>query len=450
MKAIILAAGEGKRMNSKLPKVLHEILEKTIIDYVIDSVQMADVKAVCMVLGHKKDEIQSSLAKYDLTFATQEKQLGTGHAVMMAGDFISEESSILVLNGDTPLIKPQTLKDLIRTHEANKNAITVVSANMEDPRGYGRIVNKNGKIVIVEEKDASEEEKKITEVNTGLMCLHGSALKKALTQLKADNAQKEYYLTDTLELIQNEGEKAEVFLAEDSGDFLGINTKVQLHEASRVMQKRINEKHMLQGVTIIDSQTTYISDSVKIGQDTVIYPNTFIKGETVIGENCNIGQNCNLDNMIIGDFVEIISSTALDSHIGKNSHIGPYAYIRPNSHLGENVKIGDFVEVKNSTIGDGTKASHLTYIGDAEVGKCVNFGCGTVTVNYDGRKKNKTYVKDNAFIGCNTNLIAPVTLEEYAYTGAGSTITDNVPSQALGIARATQDNKLGWVKNKKS
>ena len=443
MKAIILAAGEGKRMNSNLPKVLHEILEKPIINYVIDSVESAGIQGICVVLGHKREEIRTSL-QGEFAFATQEEQLGTGHAVMMANDFISDEGNVIVLNGDTPLIQPETLKTLIQTHATNQNDITVVSTHMQNPKGYGRIVHKNGKILIVEEKDATEDEKKIQEVNTGLMCFRAATLKAALSKLKADNAQQEYYLTDTLEIIQNENKKAEVFFANDSDDFFGINTKVQLHEATRIMQKRINEKHMLNGVTIIDSASTYITASVKIGKDTIIYPNTFIKGSTVIGENCNIGVNCHLNNMIISEGVSIVSSTATDSDIGKNTHIGPYAYIRPNSHIAENVKIGDFVEIKNATIGPGTKANHLTYIGDAIVGSDVNFGCGTITVNYDGKHKHKTHIESNTFIGCNTNLVAPVVVGESAYIAAGSTVTQDIPKKSFAIARSRQVNKINW------
>ena len=446
-KAVILAAGFGTRMKSKHPKVIHDILGRPLVSCVIQAAQEAGVDEICVVVGHASDDVKAAI-KEDVTYVMQEDQLGTGHAVMMADAFIEEEGKTLVLFGDTPLITSDTLKALLDTTEANNNAVTVLSTVVDQPHGYGRIVRKDGEFYkSVEHKDATEEERQVTEINSGMYCFDSKALKDSLGQLTNDNSQGEYYLPDVLPIIMKDGGKVQALITENSDEILGINTKVQLAEAQLILQRRINEQHMLNGVTMIHPDQTYISYEAVIGQDVVVYPNTFIEGKSVIGADSIIGPNSRVVDSSIGDNTKVEQSTVLQSTIGNETLVGPYAYIRPNSVIGDHIKIGDFVEVKNAVIGDGTKISHLTYVGDADVGKNVNFGCGTVVVNYDGKKKHRTTIEDGAFIGCNTNLVSPVVVHEKAYTAAGSTITKDVPGEALAIARSRQTNIEDWVKN---
>lgn len=445
LKAIIIAAGEGTRMKSKTHKVLHDILGKPVLAYEIDTLKECGVSDIIGVIGSQAEKIRETFP--ELTFAMQEERLGTGHAVMMAKDFIGDEGDVLVLYGDTPLITPDCIKNLYARHKETQSHMTLTSVHVENPFGYGRIIRKNnGFEKIVEQKDTTPEEAAVNEINVGLYCFNAKALQLALSKLQNNNTQKEYYLTDSAEILLQEGCNVSVFVGENPDEFYGINTKVQLAEAAKIMQKRINENHMLNGVTIINPENTYIGPNVTIGCDTVIYPGTSIMGNTAIGEDTVIGYHCKIEDCKIGNNCAIEMSTLMGSEICNNVKIGPYAYIRPESVLMDGAKIGDFVEIKKAVIGEGTKANHLTYIGDAEIGKNVNFGCGTVVVNYDGKRKTKTVVCDNTFIGCNTNLISPVTVHEGAYVAAGSTITDDVPENNLAIARARQVNKSGWKK----
>lgn len=449
LKTIILAAGEGTRMKSKKPKVLHKIFDKSIIKYIIDTAKKSNSDEICVVIGHKSDEVKEEIEKENIKIAIQSERKGTGHAVMQAMDFIEDDKDILILYGDTPLITSDTLNNLLDCHRKNSEiGVSFISAIVDNPSGYGRIIRDkdNNFLKIVEDKDANDEEKAIKEINTGIYLFKGKDLRYALNNLKNDNIQSEYYLTDCLELILKSGKKVSSTVVDGINEFLGVNSREQLADATRKLQERINKKHMENGVTIIDTKNTYISSDAEIGMDTIIYPGCVIEGKTVIGENCSIGPNSQITNMIIHDNVKFQSSTGIDSEIGSNTNVGPYAYIRPNSTIGENVKIGDFVEVKNSVIGDNTKVSHLTYIGDADVGKRINFGCGTVIVNYDGKKKHRTIIEDDVFIGCNTNLVAPVTVKKGSYIAAGSTITKNVPEDVLAIARARQQIIEGWTK----
>jgi len=447
VKAIVLAAGNGTRMKSKLPKCMHKILGRTMLNIVLDNLKESGTNEIIVVTGHGEEQIRASVSA-DVQFVHQDEQLGTGHAVMTASKYIGEDDDILVLYGDTPLITPESVIQLNNVHMREGNAITVVSTRIGDPLGYGRIVRPsldNRLLRIIEQKDLTDGEGFINEINTGVYFFKGRALLAALPLIQPHNAAKEYYLTDTLEIIQKLGLKAGVAVAPDSSEFIGINNRVQLAQAGDVLKQRINERLMLNGVTIVDPNTTWISPDVVIGIDTIIYPGVTLE-KTRIGENCVIGPNSRIINSVVSDNTEIDSSVVIDSYIGEHTQVGPFAYMRPNSKVGAHCKIGDFVEVKNSNIGDHTKASHLTYIGDSDVGSHINFGCGTVTVNYDGRKKYRTVIEDNAFIGCNTNLIAPVTVKAGAYTAAGSTITEDVPEKALGIARARQVNKVGWIR----
>jgi bifunctional UDP-N-acetylglucosamine pyrophosphorylase/glucosamine-1-phosphate N-acetyltransferase len=351
--------------------------------------------------------------------------------------------------GDAPLITGETISKVFEYHKSNGCSVTVLTADAPDPFGLGRIVrNAEGDIEkIVEHKDASEEEKAIREVNSANYCFEIDDLLSALDKLNNNNAQGEYYLTDTIEIIKKSGKKVGAFKTSFT-EFMAVNSKMQLLEANDAMRKRILAKHMNDGVIIMDINSTFIDADVKIGMDTIVYPGSIVEGDSIIGEDCIIGPNSRIVDSKIGNCVEVQSSVVLSSEIKELTKVGPFAYVRPESIIGKNVKIGDFVEIKKSSIGDGTKVSHLTYIGDAEVGCGCNFGCGTVFVNYDGTNKFKTIVGDNAFIGCNTNLVAPVKVGDNAYIAAGSTITDDVPEKALAIARARQVNKEGWVEKK--
>jgi len=448
LKAIILAAGEGTRMKSKMSKVLHKVMNKAMVQRVVDVAKKSGANELAVIVGYKAEKVKENISAEGIKFFVQQQQLGTGHAVMQAIDFINDKDDYIILYGDTPLIREETLKNLIEFHEKNNNGVSIISAIVEDSAGYGHIIRDNNSNFLknVEYKDCTEEEKDVKEINTGIYCYKGSSLKKALGNLKNDNIQGEYYLPDTLEIILKSGEKVDAMTKGDVSEFFGVNSRAQLAIAEEILRKRINLQHMENGVTIINPEQTYIADDVTIERDTIIYPSTFLEGNTAIGEDCEIGPNCRLTNVKVGIGTKIQFSTAMDSSIGNNTVVGPYAYIRPESQIGDNVKVGDFVEVKNSVIGDGTKISHLTYVGDSDVGKRVNFGCGTVTVNYDGKNKFRTTIKDDVFIGCNANLVAPVTLEKESYVGAGSTITKDVPEKALGIARNRQENLNGWSK----
>lgn len=448
LKAIILAAGAGTRMKSKIPKVLHKVCGKTMLGHVIDVASETNVEESIAVVGHGADKVKESLSP-DVKTVMQFERLGTGHAVMMAEEYI-EDGTVLVLSGDGPLITEETLNKIMENHKKQDFKATVLTTDLENPKGYGRIIrDSKGQLEkIVEEKDATEEEKAIREINSGIYCFDGKALKEALPKLTSDNSQKEYYLTDVLYILRNMGLKVGVYKTENYEEIMAVNSRVQLAEVEAIMRRRIAKKHMENGVTIINPDHTYIENNVTIGPDTIIYPGATLTGNTIIGENVIIGENSRIENSNIANGVEVKSSTIVNSIVDKNTKIGPYAYLRPNSKIGENVKIGDFVEVKNSTIGDNSKASHLSYIGDATIGSNVNVGCGVVFVNYDGKNKNRTIVEDNVFVGSNSNLIAPVTIRENAYIACGSTITDQVPKESLAIARARQANKEGWVKKK--
>jgi len=339
---------------------------------------------------------------------------------------------------------------LMEYHEKNDYAASVLTAIFNNPKGLGRIVrNEEGTIEnIIEEKDASEEVKRITEINTGIFCFKGKLLNEALNKIDTNNSQNEYYLTDTIKVLSKDGYKIGGYILEDESDIKAVNDRVQLYEVNKIMQQRINKRHMLNGVTLIDPDSTYIDDSVQIKNDTVIYPNVILEQGTKIGTGCTIGPNTRIINSTLMDNVNVDNSKVIDSFIDDETTVGPFAYLRPGTKLGKNVKIGDFVEVKKSTIGDNSKSSHLSYIGDAEIGKDVNIGCGVVFVNYDGKTKNKTIVEDGAFVGSNSNLVAPITVHEGGYVACGSTITDDVGAYDLAIARARQVNKAGLGKNR--
>lgn len=449
--SVILAAGMGTRMKSKMPKVLHKVCGKPLSKWVIDASKAAGADKVCAVVGHKAETVKEVLGDV-CEFALQAEQKGTGHAVMQAIDVIKNSNGeVVILNGDTPLITAETINKAIEYHKNNGNQATVITAILDDATGYGRIVRDNdGSVLkIVEQKDASEEEKKINEVNSGMYVFDAQSLVYALDKITPNNAQGEYYLTDTLEILLSAGKKIGGYAISDNDEIRGINDRVQLNEAEKIMQKRINEYHMRNGVTMRNPESVYIEDGVEIGNDTEICQNVTIKSGTKIGSDCVIGSGSMLDRAVIHDGVDVLSSVILESEVDEGTHVGPFAYIRPNCHVGKEVKVGDFVELKNSNIDDGTKISHLTYIGDSDVGKRVNFGCGTVTCNYDGKKKYRTTIGDDCFVGCNTNFVSPINVGDGVYIAAGSTITEDIPENSLSIARARQVNKEGWKDKRK-
>ncbi|MDC2867486.1 MULTISPECIES: bifunctional UDP-N-acetylglucosamine diphosphorylase/glucosamine-1-phosphate N-acetyltransferase GlmU [unclassified Bacillus (in: firmicutes)] len=445
--AVILAAGKGTRMKSSLYKVLHPVCGKPMVQHVVDQVSQLEVQKLVTVVGHGAEKVQDQLGSAS-EFALQTEQLGTAHAVMQAADALgNEEGTTLVICGDTPLITAKTMEALLKQHEEAGAKATVLTAYIQEPAGYGRIVrNENGHVEkIVEHKDANEVERAIKEINTGTYCFDNKALFASLSKVSNENVQGEYYLPDVIEILKNEGHIVSAYQTEHFDETLGVNDRVALSQAEDIMKKRINHQHMINGVTIIDPNNTYISVDAKIGNDTVIYPGTIIEGYTVIGSNCEVGPHTVIRDSEVGDNTTIRQSTVHDSKIGIDVAIGPFAHIRPQSVIGNEVRVGNFVEIKKTVFGNRSKASHLSYIGDAEVGEDVNLGCGSITVNYDGKNKFKTVIGDGVFIGCNSNLVAPVTVEDGAYVAAGSTITEDVPAKALSIARTRQINKEDYV-----
>lgn len=445
--AIILAAGQGTRMKSKLYKVLHPVCGKPMVQHVVEQVSQLGLQEAVTIVGHGAELVKKQLGEQS-KFALQAEQLGTAHAVAQAASLLEQETgTTLVICGDTPLITAETMEALLQHHEEMGAKATVLTAYIEDPTGYGRIVRNDKGYVekIVEHKDASADERRIREINTGTYCFDNQALFESLKKVSNENVQGEYYLPDVIEILKKEGSIVSAYQTDRFEETLGVNDRIALSQAEDIMKKRINRKHMMNGVTLIDPNNTYISSDAVIGNDTIIYPGTVIEGETTIGSDCVIGPHTTLKDSEVGNGTAIRQSTVHNSRIGNDVAIGPFAHIRPDSVIGNDVRVGNFVEIKKSIFGDGSKASHLSYIGDAEVGVDVNLGCGSITVNYDGENKFKTVIGDGAFIGCNSNLVAPVTVGEGAYVAAGSTITDNVPAKALSIARARQVNKQDYV-----
>jgi len=448
--AVVLAAGQGTRMKSKLYKVLHPVCGKSMVAHVVDNIIDLGTSRVVTIVGHGAEKVEEALGSKS-EYALQEEQLGTAHAVQQAEGLIGDlDGTTLVVCGDTPLIRPETMTSLIEHHKRTKSKATILTSITDEPTGYGRIIRdeSGGVRRIVEQKDATQEERLVTEINTGTYCFDNRVLFETLKKVKNDNAQGEYYLPDVIGILQAEGELISAYITEDFSETLGINDRVVLSEAEHVMRRRIAIKHMQNGVTIVNPENTYISVDAEIGQDTVLEPGTMIEGNTIIGENCIIGPNSQLINSVIGDRTAVHSSVVRMSKIGQDTSVGPFAHIRPDSNLGNHVKVGNFVEVKKSNVGEGSKISHLSYIGDAELGSRVNVGCGTITVNYDGVNKHLTKIEDDTFIGCNANLIAPVTVGKGSYVAAGSTITESVPENSLAIGRTRQQNKVDYVKNK--
>ena len=438
--AVILAAGKGVRMRSQLPKVVHQVAGQAMVVHVAAAVRQAGIERQILVVGHGRQAVEALFPPGAVEFVVQAEQLGTGHALQQARAKISGDDTILVLAGDTPLLQSATLKALIAGHQRSGAAATVLSTQVDDPFGYGRIVRDGQGLfqAIVEEKDASPDQRKITEINSGMYCFQVQPALAALDGIGSQNAQGEYYLTEILPLLTRQGHRVEVLQLEAREDIYGINDRVQLAQAEAILRRRKNEELMRSGVTIKDPGATYIDSQVEIGPDTIIYPGTIIEGETCIGEACEIGPGTHISSSSIGNKVVIENSRIKEAQIGDECTIGPFAYLRPQAVLHRRVKVGDFVEIKKSTLGEGSKAPHLSYIGDAQVGKGVNIGAGTITCNYDGTNKFQTILEDGVFIGSNTNLVAPITVGAHSVTGAGSTLSRDVPAETIAVERAEQ------------
>lgn len=452
--AIVLAAGEGTRMKSDKPKVVHKVLDKPLIRWVVDAAQDAGISHIVSVLGHKSEQVLP-LVQDDTTVVYQEQRLGTADAVAVCESSMQgKQGSLVVLTGDSPLITAETITSLIETRETLDAAVVVLTMEMQDPFGYGRIVrNTTGGIErIVEEKDCFEEQARITECNSGFYCFDIQTLFDGLKRIKNDNAQGEYYLTDIIEICNEEGKLVAAVKAEDSTECLGVNSRSQLAEATKLMQIRINERHMTSGVTMVDPSLVWIGPDVCIEPDTEILPMTFLYGSTSLGTGSIVGPNSRLTDTIVGKNCVIDETIAVEAKIEDDVTCGPRAYLRPETLLCCGSKAGTHVEIKKSIVGKGSKVPHLSYIGDATIGEDVNIGAGSITCNYDGSSKHKTVVKDGAFIGSDTMLVAPVTIGEGATVGAGSAITKDVSAGALGIERSQQREISDWEarKSKKS
>jgi bifunctional UDP-N-acetylglucosamine pyrophosphorylase/glucosamine-1-phosphate N-acetyltransferase len=433
-------------MKSGQPKVLHKLAGLPVIQHVIAALQEASINNIIVVLGYQGELVEKILPE-TCRVAYQHEQLGTGHALMQVLPELERFAGgdCLVVCGDTPLLRAETLRLLYEKHRHSGAKATVLTALFPDPQGYGRIVRGPAGIErIVEEKDAALQEKEIKEINTGTYCFDVNSLKDRLTRLSAANAQGEYYLTDIVKMLVLEKEKIETVLLEDHLEAVGINNRVQLAEAGQILRRRILTGHMLRGVTVIDPEHTYVDAGVTIGQDTVLYPGVFLEGKTQVGKNCEIGPHTRITDSIIADNVSVTYSCLLEARVASGCAIGPFSFLRPGSVLAENVKIGDFVEVKKSIVGAGSKIPHLSYVGDSTLGENVNIGAGTITCNYDGFAKHPTVIGDGAFVGSNTNLVAPITVGPGAYIGAGSTVTRDIPGGALAVARGKQRNIENW------
>lgn len=447
LKTLILAAGKGTRMKSDMPKVIHKVNGVPMITKIIDTLSGLNPEENILILGHKKEEVLKVVGE-NCDYVLQTEQLGTGHAVIQAKEKLEDyDGDVMILCGDTPLLRESTLKSLYEYHKESGAVTTILTSIYENPFGYGRIVKEDGLVkAIVEEKEASEEIKKIKEVNAGVYCFNSKELFKALDKIDNNNEKGEYYLTDVIGIQVSENKKVQSFILEDKMEILGVNSKVELAQAGKVLRDRKNRELMEEGVILIDPETTYVEESVKVGRDTVLYPGVVLQGKTVIGENCEIIGNSRIIDSVLGNNIRVESSVIEESILEDGVTMGPFAHIRPKSLLKEKVHIGNFVEVKKSTLEKGVKAGHLTYLGDAQVGENTNIGAGTITCNYDGVNKFKTVIGKDAFIGSDSMLVAPVNIGEKALIGAGSVITKDVPSNSLAVSRSKQIIKTDWRK----
>lgn len=450
---LVLAAGKGTRFKSKLIKLLHPLIGKPMLSWVLESVSGLNPEKIGMVVGFQKKEVKKEINSQKVEFINQKKQLGTAHAVKSAKNFIKNhlDKDILIMNGDLPLIRTHTLKPLVEQHKKEKNELTFMSAEMDNPTGFGRLVHgKKGKISIVEEGEATAKEKKIKEVNVGIYVFKSEALLEILPKIKNKNKKKEYYLTDTVEILSKEGGKVGVYKTEKVGEVVGVNDRYEMALAAKELCLRKIKNLSDEGVTFYDPKTTWVDAEVKVGCDTVIYPSVVLEGKTVIGKECAIYPSVHIIDSQIGDRVKILNSTLIEESLIEDSvQIGPSAHLRPETVLKKGSKIGNFVEMKKTVFGKKSKAGHLTYLGDSVVGKEVNIGAGTITCNYDGVKKHKTIIEDGAFIGSGVELVAPVKIGKNAYIGAGSTITKDVTPYSLAVERGPQKQRKVWAKSKR-
>ncbi|MFZ2490036.1 MAG: bifunctional UDP-N-acetylglucosamine diphosphorylase/glucosamine-1-phosphate N-acetyltransferase GlmU [Thermoanaerobaculia bacterium] len=451
IEVVILAAGLGTRMKSATIKILHRAAGRPIIDYVLDLASDVCSRPPVLVVGHQRDAVQKSVGER-ARYAVQDQQLGTGHAVLQAAALLEKEDlrgrRVLILSGDVPLTRKETLRQLVEEHESAGNALTLLTMRLPDPAMYGRIVRgEDGDVLrIVEAKDASDEERRIDEVNAGIYLFDAEHLFENLRSLSNDNSQGEYYLTDLLATVRSAGHRVGALIVSDPVEALGVNSRAELALVEDEIQRRVVTRLMAEGVTFRNPSTVVIDSTVSIGQDTVVYPFVTLEGLTRIGEGCVIEPGVHLVNVTVGDDVHLKTGTvAEDAIIADDATVGPYAHLRPGTHLGRHVKVGNFVETKKAVFGEGSKASHLSYIGDAEIGADVNIGAGTITCNYDGVNKHKTVLEDGVFIGSDTQLVAPVRIGKGAYVGAGSTITKDVPADALALSRVPQKIVEGWA-----
>jgi len=450
---VVLAAGKGTRMKSAVPKVLHDAAGLSLIERVLRTTAPLEPASIIVVVGYQASQIQEALGKrLGLAFALQEPQLGTGHALLQAEPMLADARGTLVLlSGDVPLLRPETVERLIRTHEERAAAATILTAVLSDADGYGRVVRSAGEIAsIVEHKDASPAEREIREINSGIYAFDLAPLFAALRTIGSSNAQREYYLPDLVKIYRGRGLKVETVRLDDPREILGVNSRKELADVATILRSEKNDELMAAGVTLVDPATAYIDPDVTIGPDTIIHPGVFLEGKTTIGSRCEIHSGVRLVNSSVDDGAILHNfCVIIDSHVGKGAQLGPFAHLRPQSHVGEEAKVGNFVELKKTVLGRGSKASHLTYLGDTTVGAKVNIGAGTITCNYDGTTKNPTVIEDGAFIGSDSQLIAPVRIGKDAYVAAGSSITEDVPAEALAIGRGKQVNKPGWTKSRR-
>lgn len=449
--AVILAAGEGTRMKSDTPKVMHKVCGVPMLEHVIRASRDAGASKIVVVVGKHRDVITEAFRDYkDTKFVVQEEQKGTGHALMQAQKAVGENSLLTVLYGDMPMITPESISSMVKFHKEQNAAATVMTAKVENPTGYGRIISEGDKVLLIrEEKDATQEEKAINEINSGFYCFESSVAFNALEKIDNNNKQGEYYLTDIVEVLNEENKDVIAFRLQDPEELSGVNDRCQLAHVQKLIQEKIIKKHMENGVTFLNPDNTLVDIDVEIGKDTIIYPGVILEGNTKIGQGSKIIGASRIIESSIGDNVEIVSSQIQYSSISDNVKMGPFSHIRPDCAIGSNVKIGDFVELKNTKVGDGTKIPHLSYVGDSTVGSKINIGAGVIVVNYDGYEKHPTIIEDGAFIGCNSNLIAPAHVGADSFVAAGSTITQEVPKDSLAIARGRQVNKKDWVKKRR-
>jgi bifunctional UDP-N-acetylglucosamine pyrophosphorylase / glucosamine-1-phosphate N-acetyltransferase len=451
---VILAAGQGTRMKSRLPKVLHPIAGRPMVEHVLRTAETASPATITLIVGHRADIVRERLARWGnrIQFAVQEPQLGTAHALQQAEPVLAGRTgTVVLLSGDVPLLRASTLSRLLETHQAANAAATVVTANVERPYGYGRIVRTDGRIArIVEERDASPAERQIREINSGIYAFDLAPLFDALRGVASQNAQGEFYLTDLVAIYRRRKLPVETLVIDSPQEIRGINSRTELAEVSRIVRQTKNEELMAAGVTIIDPATTYIDPDVQVGADTVIHPGVALEGQTRIGAACEIHAHVRIVDSEIANQVTVNNFCLIvGARVADGAQVGPFAHLRPETQVGEKARIGNFVELKKTTLGAGSKANHLSYLGDATIGAGVNVGAGTITCNYDGEKKHPTVIEDGAFIGSDSQLIAPVRVGKGAYVAAGSSITEDVPAGALGIARGRQSNVERWVERKK-